>query len=96
MTSLTSEAGGVTKIIILLSWCTYNVVVIDHFLHLCVGVELVHQLEIEIKRLHQHELSKITYIPVLIRCLTSAAQTIKPSKIFQTLCKHKMFCYLLT
>lgn len=26
---------------------TYDVVVVDHFLHLCVGVELVHQLEIQ-------------------------------------------------
>lgn len=25
-------------------WCTHSVVVVDHFLHLCVGVELVHQL----------------------------------------------------
>lgn len=95
MTSLTYEAGGVTKIIILLSRCTYNVVVIDHFLHLCVGVELVHQLEIEIKKLHQHEFKEITYILVLIRGSKSAAQTFKPPKIFQTLYTHK-FCYLLT
>lgn len=75
------KAGEVSTKIWPCRW-TYNVVVVDHLLHLCVGVELVHQLE---TKTHKHEATW------LIKCLIRTTQnTVNPWRLFKQLNTFKI------